>query len=184
MNAGPTKMRKGSTAAIINGIIQPVKILCICLALVAFTVAREAQAYTVIIPSTAAPAGTEQALIAQTTTYFNAVVTPNPLFPNTYRIDLYGPAVSQFTIIKDSGTYAFIYGEGEEDERQRDIDNMVGPDLNCDASSYCLNQSTITAPGNYQTYGSTYTVTLDTATCQAIVCRIAGDIYLQNFTPP
>jgi hypothetical protein len=149
-----------------------------------FLLSTSAQAYTVIVPSTSAPAGIEQAFISVATNSFNASLFVNPLVSDTYRITLFGPAISQFTLIKDSDTYAFIYGEGEEDERQRDIDNMVGPDLNCDASSYCTGISSITAPGNYQTYGSTYTITIDTATCRAVVCKIAGDIYLQNFSPP
>ncbi len=143
-----------------------------------------AQAYTVITASISAPAGIEQAFIAQTTSTFKANLFTNPLFPNTYQITLQGPLSPNPSVLVDSGTYSFVFGEGMLTERAQDIANMAGPDNNCDASQYCLNVSTLTAPGNFKTYGSTYTVHIDSVTCQAIVCRIAGDIYLQNFSPP
>jgi len=143
-----------------------------------------ASAYTVIIPSTSTPAGTEQALIAQTTTYFNASVLTNPLFPGTYQITLYGPAKSDFQILRDSGTYPFVWGEGVEYQRGLDVQNIIGAGPYCNATPYCLGVSSMTVPGDFTVGGSTYTVTVDSTTCVALACRIASDIYEQGFAAP
>lgn len=141
-------------------------------------------AYTVIIPSTSAPAGTEQALIAQTTTYFNAKLIVNPLVKNTYQINLLGPAISDFQILRDSGTYSFVWGEGVEYQRDLDVNNILGFNRLCDQSPYCVGKTTMTVSGDFTLGNSTYTVKIDSATCQAIACQIAADIWEQQFDPP
>jgi hypothetical protein len=143
-----------------------------------------ANAYTVIIPSTGAPAGTEQSLIAQTTTYFNTSLTVNPLFPDTYQINLFGPAVSQFQLLIDSDTYAFVYGEGVEDQRQTDIQSIIGPTPDCMQSPFCVNRSGITVPTDFLNGNSSYTVVVDSATCFAVVCTISANIYEQGLSSP
>lgn len=145
--------------------------------------ARPAHSFTTVTVSSAAPAGTEALFIAQATSTFNASFYVNPLFANTYQIVLYGPQPSNFTIIKDSETYSFIFGQGILNERSQDLNNLAGVDSNCDASPYCVGISSMVVPSNYKTYSSTYTIQISSATCQAIVCRIAGDIYQQDFVP-
>jgi hypothetical protein len=157
-----------------------------CLALALLLAASPARAYTVVSASSSAPAGIEQLFIANATTTFNAGLVVNPLFPGTYQITLQGLLPPNPAILVDSGTYSFVFGEGMETERAQDINNLAGPDVNCDASPYCLGLSSSTAlvaPGNFKTYTSTYAVHLDAVTCVAVVCRIAGDLYQQNYAP-
>lgn len=135
-----------------------------------------AQAYTVVEISTGAPAGLEKSFIANTTTYYSASVVPNPYVPNTYHMVLFAP-VANPAVLVDSGTYAFVWSEGESYGRSDSIRTILGSgNAFCDASPYC-SSGTVTVPGQFTTTGSSYSVTMDTATCAALVCEISADLY-------
>lgn len=59
-------------------------------ALAPLFLAVHVQAYTVVTVSTGVPPTVEKALLAQTTTQFNASLIVNPLAANTYQVKLFG----------------------------------------------------------------------------------------------
>jgi hypothetical protein len=126
-----------STSMLIFGLVQP------------------SRAYTVITVSTSTDESTETALIAQTTTQFNASLFVNPFTPNTYQVKLFGlnpnynppPTVAQI----EQNTVQFEYASGMIYERSGDAGALGYFMSLCDnATNFAL-------------------VTIDSTTCQGVL---------------
>lgn len=146
-------------------------------------------AYTVIEISTGAPAGIEAQLIAQTTTQFNATVVPNPFFPNTYQIEVFGENTSynppvtsaqllqqinmdaQYMATVDSSTFINGFADGMAYQQSQE-ENLV--------SYYAVNCSTPTLFNLSQTS----TTTFDSNTCGDVATTIDEALFQLSQSSP
>lgn len=153
------------------------------------TGAKSAHTFMQITLSTATPESVEQALLLQITSQFNVNVKPNPFFPNTYQITLFGPnpnynppatqadflnaldRAESYMATVDSYTYVYGWGDGEGYGR--------GVDIQC-AGSYLINCSTPSLFNLIQTS----TATFDRSTCQDVLGTLSGALYQLNLDTP
>jgi hypothetical protein len=162
---------------------QPLKSLLLGI-IVGLAFTRTGHAYTVVTASSAAPAGIELAFIAATTTQFNATVIPNPFFPGTYSVTLYGPNPSynppltsaqllqqidlneQYITTVDSYTYPMGWADGESYQKYMDVNAAT------QITGACWNPL---AWGGVQ---------IDTTTCVTVGNTLSSTIYQENLSTP
>ena len=153
-------------------------------------------AYTTVTISTAAPAGTEKALIASVTAQFRCDVVPNKYSPSISQITVYGPNpdyVSPQVIPSTAGVYVvkikadtkmvyqsttslgeiYVYGwsDGQRYERKTDL-NTIG--------SFILDCSSPSVFDVFQSSGKPW----DLGTCLDALMTVNNIIYQQDFADP
>lgn len=124
----------------------------------------------------------EQALIAQTTSQFDAKLVKNPLVPNTYQITLYShnknynPPVTNADLLKavvtvDSFTYVYGFVAGMEYQNRVDVDRAGYFEINCSSVPLFNLMNT-----------STSTFNIDT--CKDVTATILNDYYTFRLSTP
>ena len=139
---------------------------------------KTAWGYTVVN----APPAIESAFLANATNYFSADLIENPLFPNTYQLNIKGlnpsyvPTASVQQLldtITTISTQTYVYGFADGMTYQQTIEEgSIGFRGNlCDsATSFMLNQST--------------TSTFDKNTCSDVINTILNDLFQMSLSTP
>ena len=147
--------------------------------------------YAVVQTSTGASAGTDTAFIANTTNYFDAVVVPNPYFPDTFNITLFGlnplynppPTTAQLLgdlISVDSYTYTDGWADGESYNQYSTVNLLQNT-----TGSFLIGCSTSAANlSKWFNLVQTSTTTFSQKTCEDVVNSIAQGIYNMEASSP
>lgn len=139
-------------------------------------ITKGAEAYTVVTISTSAPAGTETSFIATTTNTYQATVSTNPFFANTFSMVIYGPNPSynppptnadllNNIVTVDSFTYVYGWADGASYQQYRDANAAGDFIVNCDSPTY-------------------WSAPIDTTTCYAVLGIMENFIYEESLSTP
>lgn len=181
---GIIKRKERPTHILRSTVFSPIIAIGIMLSVFAF-VGSPAEAYTVVVPSTSAPAGLEALFLANATNYINSTLFVNPFAKNTYQLTLLGlnpnyvPPVNVsidtttwFSNIQamqaiSTNTYLMGYAQGTTDQVYREIGVSNG------YYSLCSSTRTWLVPGST----STYTKLDSTTTCTIVLDNLDYSMY-------